>query len=134
LVVAIGDSIVDGAESRVDADRSWPSQLARFDRDVLSLRGITHVVLLEGLNDIGFPGISLDGPPLASPEQTPTVDTVIEGYLQLIARAHARGVKLISATLTPFEGTTSRDFTQRPRKRCVRRSIPGYAPVAPSMG
>jgi hypothetical protein len=35
------------------------SALARFDRDALSVPGITHGVLLEGINDLGFPGAKL---------------------------------------------------------------------------
>jgi hypothetical protein len=36
-----------------------PNALARFDRDVLGLPGVTHVVLLGGINDLGFPGAKL---------------------------------------------------------------------------
>jgi lysophospholipase L1-like esterase len=68
--------------------------------------GVTHVVLLEGLNDLGFPGASLHGASLGGPGETPTTDSVIDGYRQLIARAHVRGVKVIGATLTPFEGAS----------------------------
>jgi lysophospholipase L1-like esterase len=41
---------------------------------------------------------------LAGPGESPTVEDVIAAYRQLIARAHVRGVKVIGATLTPFEG------------------------------
>jgi hypothetical protein len=34
----------------------------------------------------------------------PSADDIIEGYKQLIARAHAHGMKIIAATLTPFDG------------------------------
>jgi lysophospholipase L1-like esterase len=144
LVVALGDSITDGDGSTSDADRSWPSALARrmsvspggsaiaivnagiggnrlladgfgikslgigalarYERDVLSLPGVTHVVVLEGVNDLGFPGATLGGQPLADPRETRTAEDVIGAYRQLIARANARGVKVIGATLTPFEG------------------------------
>jgi lysophospholipase L1-like esterase len=78
--------------------------LARFDRDALALPGVTHIVLLEGINDIGFPGAKLNGRYLADPEDVRTPDDVIDAYRQLISRAHAHGVKLIGATIGPFEG------------------------------
>jgi len=141
LVAAIGDSLTDGDASTVDADRSWPSDLARrlasggssiavvnegiagnrlladgpfpslgvsglarFERDVLTLPGLTHVIVLEGVNDIGFPGASRQGFVLADAKGAPSAADVIAGYGRLIALAHARGVKVIGATLTPCEG------------------------------
>jgi lysophospholipase L1-like esterase len=80
------------------------SALARFDRDVLALPGLTHIVLLEGVNDIGFPGAKLGGTYLADPADSPTPQDLINAYRQLISRAHAHGVKVIGATITPFEG------------------------------
>ena len=66
-----------------------PSALARFDRDVLMTPGLTHVILLEGINDIARSAV--DGV---------TADDIIAGYRQLIARAHDRGIVMIGATLT----------------------------------
>ena len=80
------------------------SALARFDRDALALPGITHIVLLEGINDIGFPGANLDGSYLAAPTDLPTLEALTGAYFQLISRAHAHGVKVIGATMSPFEG------------------------------
>ena len=80
------------------------SALARFDRDALALPGATHAVVLEGINDIGFPGAQLAGESLADPADARTAEDLIDAYLQLISRAHAHGVKLIGATMTPFEG------------------------------
>jgi lysophospholipase L1-like esterase len=67
-----------------------PSALARFERDVLATPGLTHVILLEGINDIGRSAV--DGV---------TADDIIFGYRQLIARAHERGIRIFGATLTP---------------------------------
>ncbi|MDH3641478.1 MAG: SGNH/GDSL hydrolase family protein [Gammaproteobacteria bacterium] len=75
---------------------------ARFDRDVLLKTGVTHVIVLEGINDIGIPGFL--GPPKISPEQ------IIAGYQQLIARGHARGLKMIGGTLTPSGGFFLPDY------------------------
>jgi lysophospholipase L1-like esterase len=60
-------------------------------------------VLLEGINDIGFPGAKLGGSYLAGPDDVRTPEDLINAYRQLISRAHAHGVKLIGATITPFE-------------------------------
>jgi len=77
-----------------------PNGLARFDRDVLALPNLTYVVLLEGINDIGFssfPGNPTSGSPVSSNE-------MIGAYRQLIERAHQHGVKLIGGTLLPYKG------------------------------
>jgi len=78
--------------------------LARFDRDALAVPGVTHIVLLEGLNDLGFPGAKLNGRYLADPAEVRTAEELIDAYLQLISRAHVHGIKLIGVTITPFEG------------------------------
>jgi len=129
VIAAFGDSITDGAVSTVDTNNRWPdhlarrlaaqkggrpmavinqgisgnrllgdgagvSALARFDRDVLMQTGVTHVIVLEGINDIGG----------ARQSPTPSAEDLINAHRQLIARARARGLKIIGATLTPFEG------------------------------
>jgi len=68
--------------------------LARFERHVLSLPGVTHVIVLEGINDIGN----------ARQNPMPTAEDLIAGHKQLIEQAHARGIKIYGATLTPFWG------------------------------
>jgi lysophospholipase L1-like esterase len=120
VVVAFGDSITDGTRWPRDLarrlaarglrlavlnqgisgnqlldDGAGPSALARFDRDVLVQSGATHVIVLEGINDIG---IGFDDP-------WPGVEDLILGHRQLIERAHGRGLKIYGATLTPFEGS-----------------------------
>ena len=124
-IVALGDSITDGARSTADTNSRWPdvlarrlsqaglkfgvlnvgiagnrilqdgagvSALARFDRDVASQTGATYLIFLEGINDIR------NNLPL-------TTDDLIAAHRQIIDRAHARGLKVIGATLTPFEGS-----------------------------
>ena len=82
------------AGNRVLGDGAGVSALARFDRDVLVQTGVTHVIVLESINDIG---IARDSP-------CPSAADLIAGQQQLIERAHARGLKIYGATLTPFEG------------------------------
>jgi len=93
--------------NQVLANGAGQSALARFDRDVLSVPGLTHVIVFEGVNDLGLGYGRLEGP-LASimppPAIKPTRDAMIAGYRQLIARAHAKGVKIYGATIAPYEG------------------------------
>jgi lysophospholipase L1-like esterase len=86
--LAVANAGISGG--RVLTYGAGPSALARFDRDVLATPGVTHVILLEGINDIGRSAI--DGV---------TADDIIFGYRQLIARAHDRGIMIFGATLTP---------------------------------
>ncbi|HEX5120158.1 MAG TPA: SGNH/GDSL hydrolase family protein [Pseudonocardiaceae bacterium] len=131
-VVAFGDSITDGVGSNVNANDRWPnilarrfddragktlsvvdegisgnrvlsdagtagvSALARFGRDALAQPGAKDIILLEGINDIGQSDLGT----------TPLVTSadLIAGYQQLIAQAHAAGLRIFGATLTPFKG------------------------------
>ena len=93
--------------NQVLSDGAGVSALARFDRDVLSVPGVSHVIVFEGVNDLGLGYGKLEGP-LASimpkPAITPTRDAMVAGYRQLIARAHAKGLKIYGATIAPYEG------------------------------
>lgn len=128
-IIAFGDSITDGTSSTPGANRRWPdvlaerlvaagqprgvsnqaiagnrilsqqlpifgeSALARFDRDVLTVPNAGWMVVLEGINDIGMGATA-----------PPSADDLRAGYRQLIARAHAHGIKVYLATLLPYEG------------------------------
>jgi len=130
-VAALGDSITEGAASTANAFRGWPDRLAerlegarknwgvvntgisgnrllrygtgpsalsRLDRDVLSIPGLKAIILLEGINDIGrsFAPTGVQEPV--------TAETLIAADKQIIARAHAKGVKVYGALLTPYQG------------------------------
>jgi lysophospholipase L1-like esterase len=83
------------------------SALSRFDRDVLSVPGAKYVIVFEGINDIGFASLPKGfGGPDAPPPQPVTADDLIGAYKQLIARAHAHGLKIIGATITPYKGAS----------------------------
>jgi lysophospholipase L1-like esterase len=85
------------------------SALARFDEDVLSLPNVKYIIVFEGVNDIGqrfgprrpgqpnFPG--LDQPEI-------TVEEMIAGYKQIVARAHAKGIKVIGSPIGPYKGAS----------------------------
>jgi lysophospholipase L1-like esterase len=149
VIVALGDSITDGNREAPGTLHSWPQQfarrirsdktgrpftvanagiggnrmlasgwgasaLARLDRDALRIDGITHLILLEGLNDIGMSGVSLfgDTPAITAPQ-------LIAAYRQVIARAHARGVKVLLGTLTPAAGSASHSSPQKDATRAA---------------
>ncbi len=127
VIVALGDSITDGAASDTDANGSWPDVLSkrlptlsdgtpvavinmgigsnrfvsadragptgtqRFDDDVLARPNVTHVIILEGINDISYEQVE------------PKV--LIDAYKAAIAKAHAAGIKVLMATLLPIQNS-----------------------------
>ncbi len=78
------------------------SALARFSRDVLSQTGVRDVILLEGINDIGFSQTPNTG--CSVPNTNVSAGQIERGYLQIISAAHAHGLKIFGGTLTPFRG------------------------------
>ena len=85
--------------NRILADGFGPSALARFDRDVLSQSGVSDLILLEGINDIGT---AFD---TRSPHPPVTAEQLEDGMAQLAARAHAHSIRVFAATLTPYVGS-----------------------------
>ncbi len=87
--------------------------LARLDRDVLSRSGATHMIFLEGINDIGLPGglalldflgvFAPDGLEATFGRSFPpiTVEQIIAVQAQIAAQAKAAGLITIGATLPP---------------------------------
>ncbi|MCX4457789.1 SGNH/GDSL hydrolase family protein [Streptomyces sp. NBC_01340] len=127
-VVAFGDSLTDGTGSTSSANRRWPdllaarlrtlpahlrlgvlnagisgnrllleagggpSALARLDADALSRAGVRTMIVLEGINDIK-----------GTPEQRDPL-AIEDVYRRIVARAHARGIRVVGATITPYGG------------------------------
>ncbi|MFE7385737.1 SGNH/GDSL hydrolase family protein [Streptomyces zhihengii] len=132
-VVLFGDSITDGFGSTHGADRRWSDALAeqtgrpvlnagiggnlllndsawygergtaRFARDVLAAPGVSTVVVLEGLNDIGFAEAPQE--PTYRPAPRVTAGELVAGYRRLIAAGHERGLRVVGATLLPLGGS-----------------------------
>jgi len=149
-VIAVGDSLTDANISTHDGHHSWPSQLARrlmarpsgrpmavmnqglggnrilhdirgdsglrrFDRDVLAQPGATHAIVMLGTNDLrNRPG---------KPEEEVTAPQMIAGLKQFAVRGRARGIKVIGATLTPFENETFLPGAWNPRREAVRQAV-----------
>ena len=134
-VVALGDSITDGHGATTNGNDRWtddlarrllaahqglsvlnqgiggnrllldglgPNALARFDRDVLAQPGIHYVIILEGINDIGTYGLAGESPKSAHEEE---VARILGAYQQIVTRAHAHGIRVFGATITPFVGS-----------------------------
>lgn len=74
--------------------------IERFDRDVLRHPGVSHLVILIGINDIAWPNTVLAGP-----KEAVSASDMISAYRQLIARARISGLTTMLCTLLPFEGT-----------------------------
>jgi lysophospholipase L1-like esterase len=83
-------------------DGLGPSALARFDRDVLAPAGVRWLIVFEGVNDLG--GLTRTGevPP---EDHAALVQRVIAAYQQIIQRAHAHGIRVFGATITPYMGS-----------------------------
>ncbi len=134
-VVTVGDSITDGRGSTTNANNRWsdvlarrlqgdaktrsigvlnagigggrvlldglgPNALARFDRDVLVPAGVAYVIVFEGVNDLGT--LSRTASQDAHAE---LVRQVTSAYAQMVMKAHAHGIKVIGATITPYGGS-----------------------------
>jgi lysophospholipase L1-like esterase len=78
-----------------------PSAVARFSRDVLDQPGVRAVIVLEGINDIGYSENADIG--CEAPNANVSAAQIIGGFKQMIAAAHAHGVRIFGATLTPFQ-------------------------------
>lgn len=85
--------------NRMLLDGLGPNAAARFDRDVLAQTGVTHVVVLEGVNDLGH---LTRNAPASAEAHAAMVRDLTQSYAQIVARARDRGVVAIGATIMPF--------------------------------
>lgn len=103
--LAVIDEGISG--NRVLHDYCGPSALARLQRDALDKAGVRYVLVLEGINDIGFPGaVGLPGA-FGLAGQAVSAQDLIAGQLDIIHHAHALGLRIYGGTLTPFEGAST---------------------------
>jgi lysophospholipase L1-like esterase len=100
-----GPSVIDegigGNRVLHDSPAYGLDAITRFRRDVIGQPGARTVILLEGLNDIGF---SQSTSPLTAPHASVSAGQIIAGYRRLIEQGHEADLETIGATLTPFEG------------------------------
>jgi lysophospholipase L1-like esterase len=95
--IAVANAGISGG--RLARDGMGRSALARFEQDVLGQPGVSDVIVLLGINDIGWPGS-----PFAPNERPATLAELTAAYRQLVAASHVRGVRVTAGTLPPFEG------------------------------
>jgi len=87
---------------------SGPAAVDRLDRDVLGLSGLTHVIWMEGINDLGAGyGQGASATPVIENPVIHTPANVIAGYQNVVGRLHARGIKVIGATMTSALGNNN---------------------------
>jgi len=127
-VVVLGDSITDGRGTTVDGQDRWTDNLSRrllsdegtahlsvlnmglggncvlekglglpavkrYERDLFGQQGVKFIILFEGVNDFGN-----------SDDAVASAEGIINFYKEVVAEAHAKGIKVIGATVTPFKG------------------------------
>ena len=102
LTMSVADQGISGNRVLNDALCCGVNAEARFDRDALDQPGVRDIIVLEGINDFGFSAVPPN--PVIDPVTDVSAAQVIAGYEQLIAQAHARGLKIFGATLLPFKG------------------------------
>ncbi len=146
-LVILGDSITDGRGSTTDGNNRWPDNLAmrlatnpptanvavvnmgiggnavlsgglgptalaRFDRDVLGQHGVRYLVIFEGVNDIGSGSSSMA-----------TATNLVDAYIQFANKAHAHGINVYGATITPFGGSSYYSALHEQERRFVNTWI-----------
>lgn len=134
-VVAIGDSITDGYGVQPDTNARWtdalatrlrgagldlavvnagigggrmlrdglgPNMVSRFERDVLARPGVSHAIVMIGVNDFGVQHRNKEDTPEA---RARLLEDLKQAHRQLVASAHARGICVVGATITPYAGS-----------------------------
>ena len=117
--VAVVNAGISGA--RLLSDGMGVNALARLERDVLAQPGVQSVVVMLGINDIGWPGTAF-----APTQARPSLEALCAGYRQLVAQAHRHGVRVIGMTLAPFAGAlpgTPLDNYYHPDKDLLRGQL-----------
>ncbi|MEU0006235.1 GDSL-type esterase/lipase family protein [Streptomyces sp. NPDC006314] len=147
IAVAFGDSWIEGAATTPGLDNSFPGQLsrrlthgwivnqgisgnrlltdeigerllARVDRDVLAVPGVSHVLIHIGLNDLGLPGHIA----FPEPARLPSAADLITGLTALAGRLHAAGLTVIGSTIGPYRGTVYEGYDTE-TGQAVRREV-----------
>ncbi|HEY2385474.1 MAG TPA: GDSL-type esterase/lipase family protein [Candidatus Binatia bacterium] len=150
VLVALGDSITDGATAATNQNASWPDDLAkrfpgladgtpvsvinmgigsnrfcasdgagpaglhRLSDDVLSRPNVTHLILLEGINDISYEHVS--------------AATLIACYASAIAQAHAAGVEVFMSPLLPIKYSVK----STPANEATREAVNAWIRATPA--
>jgi len=87
---------------RLLRDGLGPNLVSRFERDVLGRAGVSHAVVMIGVNDLGVQHKNKEDSPAA---RAALLEELQQAHRQLVQAAHARGVCVIGATITPYAGS-----------------------------
>jgi lysophospholipase L1-like esterase len=119
--VAVIDLGISGNRLLSDSPCYGDALERRFGRDVVARPGVRTAILLIGINDINFQSM----PPRAgldcdAPHTAVTADDLIAGYRRVIAQAHAHGIRILGATLTPASLPPPREAIRLATNRWIR--------------
>ena len=110
--LAVMDAGISGNFVASDAYIYGPSGVSRFADDALSKAGVTDVILFEGINDIG-----------GAPKDASTADAIMAADRAIILQAHAAGLKIIGATLTPAAGAKASQAGGSGEPQALRQTV-----------
>jgi lysophospholipase L1-like esterase len=105
-------------------DGTGPYGSGRFDRDVVEIAGVTHVIILLGINDIGFSTV------FSTSGQVVSADQIIASIAGAISRAKANGIKVLLGTLLPFKGASYYSADGEAKRQAVNAWIRANPDVA----
>jgi lysophospholipase L1-like esterase len=98
-----------GSNRLVSSDLAGPAGVKRFADDVLARPNVTHLIVLEGVNDISYENIK--------PEQ------LIAAYQDVITRARAKGIKVFGATILPIQNSVKDTLENEATRQAVNKWI-----------
>lgn len=142
-IVVLGNSITDGRGSTTNKQNRWTDAMAealggetsvlnlgiggnsvlwgglsepavkRFNRDILEQQGVKTLIIFQGVNDIGG----------SRGNSEEVAKKLTEAYKSFIDQGHARGWKVIGATITPFKGNSYYSFFHEAARQVVNEWI-----------
>ena len=118
---AVVDEGIAGNRILSNSACSGVSAESRFGRDVTGRSGASDVILLEGINDIGYSQYPDTG--CWVPNTNVSAAQIIAGDQRIIAAAHAAGLKIFGATITPFQGSEYYDKAAETKRETVNHWI-----------
>lgn len=98
-----------GSNRLLTSDAAGPAGVKRLEDDVLSRPNVSHLILMEGINDISY-------------EQVPA-EKLIAAFEQVIEKAHARGIKVFGATLLPIQNSRKDTPANEATRQAVNKWI-----------
>ena len=142
-IVVLGNSITDGRGSTTNKQNRWTDAMAealggetsvlnlgiggnsvlwgglsepavkRFNRDILEQQGVKTLIIFQGVNDIGG----------SRGNSEEVAKKLTEAYKTFIDQGHAKGWKVIGATITPFKGNSYYSFFHEAARQVVNEWI-----------